>query len=218
MNYVDICPPSVVYRIQEADLRSSADADLITWVEVTAGRKCAIAALEPIAKKLKADSDLSVVDLFFNAVAGYAPMLDDTQKDFIREAYLHFPYNPAISGNYFLGLRYARIDLRDELKGHVRINWGFKDPDRNAATWDYYLYLAAMDEPGALDAISDKIADTKNGNDATLLLLSLADLHGKEVDAILQSYANDSRTADGVSGPGRPISKTIERLMRTRTQ
>lgn len=216
MNYVDICPPAVVYQIQQADLRSAASSNLITWVEENSDRQCAIAAMEAIAARLTVDSDLSVIDLFCNAVASYAHMLDADQKAVIREAYLHFPYNPVISFNYFLGLRNTHIDLREELHGRVKINWDFHSPRRDAETWDYYLYLATMDEPGALEALAHKIAETKNGNDATLLLMSLAEVPGKGVDDILKLYANDKRTADAVDGPGLPISANVGLLFMMR--
>lgn len=216
MNYVDICPPAVVYQIQQADLRSAESGNLITWVEVNSDRQCAVAALEAVARRLKADSNLSVIDLFCNAVASYARMLDDDQKAIIRDAYLRFPYNPAISFNYFLGLRNTHIDLRDALHGKVAIDWTFDSPRRDAQTWDYYLYLAAMDEPGALEALATKIAETKNGNDATLLLISLADVPGKAVEEVLKRYASDQRTADGVEGPGLPIADNVRLLLTMR--
>jgi hypothetical protein len=203
MNYVDICPPAVVYQIQQADLRSAASSNLITWVEENSDRQCAIAAMEAIAARLTVDSDLSVIDLFCNAVASYAHMLDADQKAVIREA-------------YFLGLRNTHIDLREELHGRVKINWDFHSPRRDAETWDYYLYLATMDEPGALEALAHKIAETKNGNDATLLLMSLAEVPGKGVDDILKLYANDKRTADAVDGPGLPISANVGLLFMMR--
>jgi|GEM_PF-3375147 len=216
MNYVDICPPAVVYRIQEADLQSAESSNLITWVEENSDRECAMAALESVATRLTATSDLSVIDLFYNAVASYARVLNAGQKQIIRAAYQRIPYEPAISFNYFLGLRNARIDLREDLRGKVGIDWSFASPRRDAETWDYYLYLAAMDEPGALLALAAKVADTKSGNDVTLLLISLADLPGNGVDGILKSYANDLRTAEGVNGPGMPIAENVRILLMMR--
>lgn len=210
MDYVDICPPSVVYKIQEADLKSSDSADLITWVEENADRACAVAALAEVARRLTPEADLQVFDLFCNAVATYARMLDPAQKARIEEAYLRMPYQGDISFNYFLGLRYTGIDIRDALKGRVGIDWSFASPRRDAETWDYYLYLASLDEPGALEALADKIAATKDGNDTTLLLMSLADLPGPAVTEVLKRYAADTRTADGVNGPGLPISENVK--------
>lgn len=213
MNYIDICPPAVVYEIQQADLRSSESSNLITWVEEHSDRQCAVAALEAVAVRLNAESDLTVIDLFCNAVASYARMLDAGQKAIIRAAYQRFSYDPAISFNYFLGLRNANIDLRGDLHGKVAIDWSFSSPRRDAETWDYYLYLAALDEPGALEALATKIAETKSGNDTTLLLMSLADLPRKAVDDILTRYAEDQRTAEGVNGPGLTIAENV-RLLR----
>lgn len=216
MNYVDICPPAVVYQIQTADPRSAESRNLITWVEEHSDRRCAMAALEAVAARLGADSNPSVVDLFCNAIASYAPMLDAAQKDLIEAAYRRLPYRPEISFNYFLGLRKTGIDLRDALRDRVAINWAFASPRRDAQTWDYYLYLATLNDPGALEALSRKIAETSSGNDATLLLMSLADVPGPGVTQILNEYAKDPRTADGVEGPGMTLAENIRILLMLR--
>jgi hypothetical protein len=216
MDYVDVCPPSVVQAIREADLRSYDSRNLITWAETEAGRGCAVAALDEVARRLTPDSDLAVIDLFWNAVATYAPMLDADQIETVRLAYLRIPYDPALSFNYFLGLRNTGIDIRGRLRNRVPINWNFTSTRRDAQTWDYYLYLASLNEPGALAALAAKIADTASGNDATQMLRSLSDLRVDGVDAILKGYAGDPRRADGVSGPGLPLSKNIELMLMRR--
>lgn len=216
MDYVDICPPAVVQAIREADLRSYDSRNLITWAETEAGRGCAVAALDEVARRLTPDSDLAVIDLFWNAVATYARMLDPDQIETVRLAYLRIPYVPALSFNYFLGLRNTGIDIRGRLRNRVPINWDFSSTRRDAQTWDYYLYLASLNEPGALAALAAKIADTASGNDATQMLRSLSELRVDGVDEILRSYANDTRRADGVSGPGLPLSKNIELMLMRR--
>ncbi len=216
MNYVDVCPPAVVYEIEKADPRLSDSSGLILWVASHAERPCTLAAIEAVARRLMPDSDLTVIDLFCNAVASYADLLDANQKAVIREAYLRFPYQPAISFNYFLGLREARIDLREEFRGKIAIDWTFASPNNDAQTWDYYLYLAALDEPGALEALAAKIAETGNGNDVTLLLMSMAELPGRGVDEILKRYASDQRTADGVNGPGLTIAANVRLMLANR--
>lgn len=216
MTYVDICPPVVVTRIEQADLQSAEDSNLITWVEENSDRPCAIAALEAIAARLTADSNLTVIDLFCNAVASYAPSLSARQKAVIRAAYLRFPYHPAISFNYFLGLRKTGIDLREALQGRVAESWAFSTPRRDAETWDYHLYLAELGDEDALEALADKIARTDSGNDVTLMLLSLADVPGAAVDDILRRYDDDPRTADGVSGPGLPVAENVRLLLSMR--
>jgi hypothetical protein len=216
MNYVDICPPAVVYQIQQADLRLAESSTLIAWVEQNSKWPCALAVLEAVALRLKADSNVAVINDFCNTVANYAGTLDADQKTTIREAYLRFPYSPSISFNYFLGLREARLDLRDHLQGRIALDWTFASPRRDAQTWDYYLYLATLEEPGALEALARKIAETKSGNDVTLLLMSLAEVPGKGVDTILKLYADDPRTADGVEGPGMPIGQNVGLLLQKR--
>lgn len=217
MNYVDVCPPAVVYEIQKADVRSADSSGLILWVASHAERPCTLAAIEAVARRLMPDSDLTVIDLFCNAVASYADLLDADQKAVIRAAYLRFPYRPTIASNYFLGLREARIDLRAELVGKIPVDWTFASPMNDAQTWDYYLYLVALEEPGALDALAAKIAETRNGNDATLLLMSLAELPGHDVDEILKTYADDPRTADGVNGPGLTIAANVQLMLEDRS-
>jgi hypothetical protein len=151
-----------------------------------------------------------VIDDFANSVATYARFMDRDGIAAVREAYLRVPYDPAIALNYFLGLREPGIDLRSHLRLKVVPDWSFTDPRQDAATWHYYIYLATLGEPGALEALADKVAATEDGNDVTNLLASLAELKLKEVDAILRSYAEDQRTADGVEGPGLPISANVE--------
>ncbi len=43
--------------------------------------------------------------------------------------------------------------------------------------------------------------------------MSLAEVPGRGVDSILESYANDQRTADGVEGPGLPIAENVWLLL-----
>lgn len=216
MNYIDICPPAVVQAIEAADFRSAASAGLIGWVEMQADRACALATIEAVAGRLTTESDLTVVDLFCNAVATYAEMLDAEQKAIIRAAFRRLPYNPAISFNYFMALRLAGIDVRSDLRGRVAVDWSFASPRRDAQTWDHYLYLASLNEPGAWEALADKIAATTSGNDVALLLESLAELPNPEVDEIIGRYVTDKRTADGVEGPAMSIAKNAELLLEMR--
>ena len=44
----------------------------------------------------------------------------------------------------------------------------------------------------------------------------MAEVPGKSVDDSLKSYANDPRTADGVEGPGLPISANVAMLLTMR--
>jgi hypothetical protein len=206
MEYVDICPPAVVQAIREADLRSERSSNLISWAEAEAGIDCAVATLDAVARRVTADSDVAVVDLFWNAVATYAALLGDDQIETIRLAFLRIPYDPALSYTYFRALRHTRIDIRARLRNRVPIDWDFSTVGRSTPTWDYFLYLATLKEPGALEALAQKIAETSSGNDVTLMLLSLSEVPVAGVDAILRDYLNDTRRADGVEGPGLPVS------------
>jgi hypothetical protein len=215
MNYIDICPPAVVIEIDAADLRSSSAGRLITWVEENSDRQCAVAALEAVAGRLSPESDLQVVEMFCNAVASYARMLDDEQKAILKAGYRRITYNSAISFNYFAGLRKAGIDMGSGLP-RIRPDWSFATPRRDAETWDYFMYLASLGHSDALTALQRKIDATTKGNDAWLLLQSLADLPGPEVTAILRAHADDARQTDGVEGPGLPILTKIKVLLNRR--
>ena len=112
-------------------------------------------------------------------------------------------------------------DFRDQ-KGYVYFlcleDWSFPHPRKNAATWHYYLYLASLDEPGALKKLADKISATEDGNDVTHLLQSLSELRVDGVEDILKLYANDTRRARGVEGPGQLVSKSVALFLRMREE
>ena len=67
----------------------------------------------------------------------------------------------------FRWLRMNRIDNRDYVRPQMVEDWTFTDPGaENAATWHYYLYLASLDTPDAMDRLTEKIATTEDGNTA----------------------------------------------------
>ena len=210
MDYVDACPMVVVERIRQADLSNAENSTLFSWIASKSALECQGSALQAIADRLNERSDPTVIDDFCGSVATYARFLTPEVTARVKAAYLRFPYSDAIAMNYFLGLRQGRIDIRDQLRDRVVEAWDFEQPRRDAATWHYYLYLASLGEPGALDRLARKIAATGNGNDATNLLASLSELNADGVDAVLKSYAEDQRTADGTEGPGLPISDNVK--------
>ncbi len=208
MDYTDVCPPSVVELILQANLASSTAGTLFSRIASASQLDCQVAALQAVANRISARSDLQVIDDFTGAVATYARFLSPEAKAAVKEAYLLMPYSPSVALNYFGGLRATGIDIRDHL-GRLPEDWSFQQPRQGAATWHQYLYLASLGDRDALKALADKIAATSNGNDATNLLQSLSELKAEGVDAILQSYANDQRTADGTEGPGMPIAQNV---------
>lgn len=210
MDYVDICPPAVVERVQITDLESDDASDLLSWVEQQGNMACTVAVVAAIAERLPSRSPPSVVDSFASSVATYGDQLDRDELAQVRNAYLRVSYSPSISHNYFLGLRLTHIDIRDHLRMKVRIDWSFSHPRKDAATWDYYLYLASLGDQDALADIAAKIAKTENGNEVGTYLASLAETKLPGVEAILRQYENDPRKVDGANGPTAPLSDMVK--------
>lgn len=216
MDFADYCPPVVVERVQHADLASGENRGLFSWIASEAELECQVHAVKAVADRLDAESHPQVIDDFSRSVATYARLLTPEAVASVQAAYLRFPYLEAYADGYFAGLRLTGIDIRDRLRGRIREDWSFTHPRRDAATWHYYLYLASLGEPGALDALAAKIADTDNGNDATNLLQSLSELKAEGVDEVLALYLNDTRRADDPEGPGLMIAESVRIFMQMR--
>lgn len=216
MDYVSLCPPSVIEIIEGANLESAESIPLFSRIESVASLDCQVAAVGAIADRLTPYSHPQAMDDFFEAVGRYAAILPPEEVSAVRDAYMRLPYQPLLAVNYFWGLRATDIDLRGRLKGRVFEDWSFTDPLKNAATWHYMMYLAALGDTSALAALAAKIAATENGNDATNFLSSLSELDAPGVEEILLRYANDPRTADGPVGPGAPISENIKLFLMMR--
>lgn len=88
-------------------------------------------------------------------------------------------------------------------------DWSFESPDHHAPTWFYHLYLAALNEPGAYDALARKVDRTRRGDDVFLLLESLSTLHTPQTKAILERYRDEQRRTDAPDGPGAPVGDLI---------
>lgn len=210
MDYIDSCPPVVIERIQSADLASSDYGGLFSWIANESSLECQVQSVAAVADRLTDRSHPAVVDDFSGSVATYARFLTPESIARIKAAYLRFPYQESIAFNYFGGLRRSSIDIRDFLRTRVVEDWTFTHPRQAAATWHYYMYLAALGEPGALDALARKIAQTEDGNDATNLLQSLSELKSEGVVEVLRRYENDMRRADDPEGPGMTISEYVK--------
>ena len=217
MDFVDICPPVVIERIQGADLASDENSELFAWIASESPLECQVQSVSAVAERLNEGSHPLVIDDFCASVATYARFLTPEALARIRAAYLRFPYYDHIASNYFLGLRLNAIDIHKRLKNKVVEDWSFTQPRLGAATWHYYSYLASLGEPGAIEALADKIAATKNGNDATNLLQSLSELQAEGVDDVLRQYENDTRRADDPEGPGMMISENVKAFLLIRS-
>lgn len=212
------CPPAVIERIHAADLSSDDNDSLFSWIESEASLECQLHSVGAIAGRIDGSTHPLVFSDFASSAATYADLLGPDDVEAVRQAYLRFPYDEDIAAIYFLGLRTLRIDIRDRLRPAVVEDWSFTDPGSDAATWHYYLYLASLDEPEALDKIARKLAATQNGNDLTNLLRSLGEVKTQGVTDLLLSYSNDQRRSDDPeeTGGGPTISETIGYIMQLR--
>jgi hypothetical protein len=207
------CPPAVIERVAKTDLGADADEALFSWLAVNADLRCQVHALIEVAGRMDAGAHVATVVDFCSSAATYARFLSDFGRAQVREAYLRMTYDPVIHFAWFMGLRLNRIDIREKMRGRIIEDWTFSHPRRDAETWQYYLYLASMDEPGAYEKLSAKMAATENGNDATNLLKSFAELGTPRAREILLTYADDPRQAEGPEELELPISETIKLLL-----
>lgn len=188
------------------------------------GEGCARELVRFLSERIDASSDGSLRDGYYGTVATYARLLPKDTLAAVEAAYLRVGFDRGNGRSYFLGLRETRIDLRAFLKARVgKDDWSsFSGPSANATqdatTWYYYLYLASLETPGALDAIEQKIRATRSGNDVANLLADLAELKNTPARAgvrrIIASFASDPRHTDGPNGPGMKLSQVIPLQLR----
>ena len=209
------CSQEVLDHVESADLTSSESSDLSSWIAENSELECQVHCVGLVAQRLDAMSDLQVVGDFCGSVATYARFLEPEAKGHIEGAYLRVRDDSSISTNYFTGLRYSQIDIREHVKDRVPEDWTFTHPRRDAATWHYHLYLASLEESESYDLLEKKLEETQNGNDATNLIKSLGDLKTERTQSILEKYRTDQRTADDPVGPGPKIADTVELLLST---
>ena len=208
------CPPAVIERVSSANLASDATNGLFSWLAVNAELRCQVYAMIAVADRMNANAHPAVVDDFCSAAATYARFLGDPARARLRAAYMRMPYAEAIHFSWFAGLRLNRIDIRPRMQSLITENWSFTHPRRDAETWHYYLYLASLDTPGAYEKLAAKIAATANGNDATNLLKSFAELRTPRARDVLMQYQNDPRRAEGPETLELPISETVKLLLK----
>lgn len=214
--YIDDCPKEVIEYVRTVNMTSGKSSTLFSWIGNHSSIECQVNSVSVVADRLNATSHPQVIGDFCSTIATFAQLLNNEAKQKIKEAYLRFPYYSDIALSYFYGLRYNQIDIRSHLKGKFIEDWSFEGPrDQNSDTWHYFMYLASLDEPGAYKALEKKIAETQNGNEATNLIKSLADLKSEDTRRILNLYSQDTRRADGPVGPAQMISETVHFLLMT---
>lgn len=213
MNLQNECPPNLAVEIRQIDVTLQDSGQIISEIvdKSFLNAHCIEAMLVTIAKKINALTDQLVLSNFFSSLATHHKILSDNAKSQIKEGILRARYMQSIAAYYFTALRYNQIDVRDYLQDKIIEDWSFTHPRaENAATWHYYLYLASLNEPGAIEALDKKIAITASGNDVTNLLTSLYDLKSEEAFDILLKYKDDMRRADAPEGEGMSISETVK--------
>lgn len=214
MDYIeivsDLCTPSVAAEVRAINLQvmSGEDKFIELLQSPTTSEGCKSAVLAYLADKMHSPTS-SVASLYFEQAAR---LVDAHSKDTVKRIQqaatsIKVQSYPDAARNYFNALKLNHIDIRQYLSETLSPDWNFKAPE--AVTWQYYLYLADMDTSGALDALAQKISKTKNGNDATNFLVSLASLRSIGAKKILEQYRGDQRTADGPDGPGATIDETV---------
>ncbi len=206
------CPSAYLSEARTLNLAAgSGDTavwDLMVNPEATDG--CRSVVLGFLAERVDAGSNAGVLNAFFTYAARAAKQHDPETVHRIAQAAarLRIQSTPEVAKAYFTALRVLRIDIRAELAVTFAEDWMFTTPED--PTWQYYLYLADLGTEGAVDALAKRIAATASGNDVTNFLTSLASLHSPAAKRVFERYADDQRTAKGVSGPGAKISETVE--------
>lgn len=210
------CPIEIQQIVRAADVRRPSAALLFDEVaeKGTADFRCLMMAIGYIGQTLTARSDPQAIDAWLTQVATYAAYFSLEQRADMKNVMVKIAVPDGNGLLYFSALRRNGIDIRAQLIGRVAPVWTFAGPrDLSAMAWHYNLYLARFRDADALDALARKIASTKNGNDVTQLLTSLAEVGTVEAQRIITTYGDDQRTADGVDGPGLMVRETVKLLL-----
>ncbi len=212
---IDHCSQPVAAEVRALQPGAPDGADILLDLMETRGLSvdCNRAVLGYLAGRLGNTATLGFVTDYFY----YANQLAEGNAPEVREAIgraalaVDFGQMPDAAVSVFTALRANRIDIRPALGRTFSEDWSFSSPAD--PTWQYYIYLADLGTPGAIEALAAKIATTLYGNDVALLLSSLATVHREEARRVLESYLDDQRHADGVNGPGLSIAMTVKLLL-----
>lgn len=209
------CPPELAAQIRAANLAVESTGQLIGDLNGGGSTvRCQSLLIVELGSRVASEAVHSeVMREWLGSVATYSRFFDDDDRQKLTAVYAGMPANSEHMFTYYSSLVVARIDIRDRLRGSVDLDWNVGERPRESETWQHMLYLASFDEPGALDAIAGKIAATPSGHTVTILLQSLGTVRTDAVREVLQRYADDTRRADGSSGPGPTIAQTVEGLL-----
>lgn len=216
VNLSRFCPVEIQQIVRQADVRQSSAGlifDQLTEIG-TADFNCLLNSIGYVGQSLNSSSNPTAITAWLTEVATYAGYFQPEQLKDLKDVLVRLAVPEGNGLLYFAALRRNGIDIRKHLVGRVSPDWAFSKPrDVSATAWHYNLYLARFRDAKAVEALAEKIAMTTGGNDVTLLLNSLADVGTTEVREVVKIYVNDSRSAEGVDGPGLLVSETVALLL-----
>lgn len=216
MDYLELvnatCPIGIATEIRTIGSDLSA-GDKLWEIAPTLDPECGSNVLALLSSKVDAGTD----PLFLSAYFSEAVRLSASNTPAIRQlvgdaaSRVEITQHPDLARSYFSALIANNIDIRPVL---IQKNIPMLSGNEfRSLPWQYHLYLVALDTPHAIQMIERHLLTVQNGNDATNLLTSLANIRKPDVRRVLQSYSDDTRHADGPSGPGATISQTVTALL-----
>lgn len=212
---IENCPVELVQTVRATDLRNPGDDDIYYVLnENAAPTSCEVAATVFLAPKIMADSDYAVVQGFLSAVATYHQLFPETALPVLDAALARIPADDNYGISLLTALRKLGVDQRERLAISVPEIWNFSTPaDDTALPWHYALYEYSLGDTDALGKLSRHIDDTADATDAYALLLSLNELPGQDVTAVISRFSTDTRRTRGASGPDLPLGELVEDLL-----
>lgn len=213
------CPAEYVALARAEDLSRFPQNNVLgtVWAQSGTWRPACINALIVwFAPRVNASTHDQQLRDWLGYLAGYEGRLPDDLHPVVRDALLRIGYDRRLAKPYFDALIVHRINIREELSARVLPDWTFGRPvsqDGSDHTWHYFRYLAVMQEPGAYQALADKVAATRNANAVMMFLDSLAKLRSPQARAILEVYRDDPRQILTASGVAEPLADSVRVML-----
>ncbi|MBT0956276.1 hypothetical protein IV417_02660 [Alphaproteobacteria bacterium KMM 3653] len=212
MDFVELvnatCPPGIAAQVQ--GFRGGAAEGGRYWdLTPELGGVCGSNVLGLLAERVDARSDGVFLAAYFAQASDHVATNTAQVRERIAQAAarVDIEARPDLARGYFTALRLNRIDIREALA--LRPIAPMQGGEFRQLGWQYHLYLASLDTPGALAAMASHVEGIASGNDVTNLLRSLVELRRRDVRALLETYRGDQRHADGPNGPGATIAQSV---------